>query len=63
LYGKAGDRIIGFEDSLRGLEALLQTPAFAVLVCAAHHPLLEIALKKSALHVESLMVLPNALSL
>lgn len=54
LYGKKGDRIIGFEDSLRGLEALSRTPALPVLICAAHHPLLELSLERGVLHFESL---------
>lgn len=53
LYGKTGDRIIGFEDSIRGLQALSQTPALPVLVCSAHHPLLEMASER-AVHFESL---------
>lgn len=32
-YAKEGDQVIGFEDSPRGLNALLQTPAKAVLIC------------------------------
>ena len=52
LYGKKGDRIIGFEDSIRGLKALLQTPAQAVLICPSHHPLLELS-SEGALHFES----------
>ncbi|MFI5344131.1 MAG: HAD family hydrolase, partial [Chlamydiales bacterium] len=39
LYGKKGDRIIGFEDSIRGLSALQQTPALPILICSSHHPL------------------------
>lgn len=54
LYGKVGDRIIGFEDSVRGLQALLGTPALAVLICPKHHPLLEIALDKGGVHFESI---------
>lgn len=54
LYGKAGDRIIGFEDSIRGLQALRQTPATAVLICPSHHPLLEMVLEEGVLHFESL---------
>lgn len=54
LYGKKGDRIIGFEDSLRGLRALMGTPALAVLICPKHHPLLEIALAEGGKHFESL---------
>lgn len=52
LYGKKGGRSIGFEDSLRGLQALMGTPAFPVWVCPPHHPLLEIGAEK-ALHVPS----------
>jgi len=54
LYGKKGDRIVGFEDSLRGVEALRGTPALPVLVCPSHHPLLEIALERGVLHFDSL---------
>ncbi len=55
LYGAKGDKLIGFEDSLRGLEALKQTPALPVLICPSHHPLLELALGEGgALHFESL---------
>lgn len=41
LYGKERDRIIGFEDSIRGLSALQQTPALSVLICPSDHPLLD----------------------
>src|SRR3990167_7505803 len=54
LYGKPGDRIIGFEDSIRGLTALKGTPALPVLICPTHHPLLEMALEGGAVHFESL---------
>lgn len=53
LYGKPGDKIIGFEDSVRGLTALRGTPAFPVLVCHSHHPLLEVALEAGGVHFES----------
>ncbi len=43
LHGKSGDRIIGFEDSIRGLRALQGTPALPILVCPSHHPLLELS--------------------
>jgi beta-phosphoglucomutase len=52
LYGKAGGRSIGFEDSLRGLEALMGTPAFAVLVCPVPHPLVK-ERTANVLHVPS----------
>lgn len=53
MYGEKGDRIIGFEDSMRGLAALKGTPALPVLICPAHHPLLEMALEGGGLHFES----------
>lgn len=65
LYGKAGDRIIGFEDSVRGIQALKQTPALPVLICQEHHPLLERATEGQVLHFNSLqeIALPsNALA-
>jgi HAD superfamily hydrolase (TIGR01509 family) len=37
-FGKEGDRIIGFEDSPRGIHALLGTSAHPVLICDRHHP-------------------------
>jgi len=54
LYGKPGDRMIGFEDSLRGIQSLQQTAALPVMVCAAHHPLLPAALSEGVLHFDSL---------
>ncbi len=59
LHGKKGDRIIGFEDSLRGLEALRKTPALPVLICPSHHPLLELATEGTLVHYESLDQLPS----
>ncbi len=57
LYGKPGDRIIGFEDSIRGLLALKGTPALPVLICDSHYPLLEM-LSEETLHFESLEHIP-----
>lgn len=54
LYGKKGDRIIGFEDSARGLKALKQTSALALLICPPHHPLLEVALEGGGTHFTSI---------
>lgn len=39
-YAKPGDRIIGFEDVPRGLKALQQTQAKAVLICPSSAPYL-----------------------
>ena len=59
LYGKKGDRIIGFEDSLRGLRSLQQTPALPILICPFHHPLLEIASEGDVVHFESFQQIPE----
>ena len=34
LFGKKGDRIVGFEDSMRGLTSLEQTTALPILICS-----------------------------
>lgn len=54
LYGQKGDKIIGFEDSIRGLKALLQTPALPVLICSKDHPLLDTTLPANVLHFSSM---------
>lgn len=59
LYGKMGDRMIGFEDSVRGIKALQQTPAVAVLICPSHYPLLEIATEGDVRHYESFPDIPD----
>lgn len=59
LYGQPGDQIIGFEDSIRGLQALQGTSALPVLVCPSHHPLLEMALQGNAIYFESLDQIPD----
>jgi HAD superfamily hydrolase (TIGR01509 family) len=59
LYGQKGDRVIGFEDSVRGIQALRQTPAVAVLICPSHHPLLEIATEGDVWHYESFLDIPD----
>lgn len=53
LYSHNGDRIIGFEDSVRGWQALRQTQARPVLICPPEHPLLSEALALGADHVTS----------
>ncbi|MBF8263448.1 MAG: HAD-superfamily hydrolase [Parachlamydiales bacterium] len=59
LCTQPGDRIIGFEDSLRGLQALGQTSARPVLICPSHHPLLELAVQGGVMHFESLESIPD----
>ncbi len=59
MFGKIGDRIIGFEDSIRGLSALKKTGARALLICPKHYPLLEMALESGGEHFESLLRIQN----
>lgn len=47
---KPGDKIIGFEDTPRGLEALLATKALPVLICQADYPEIPAFIKKGAQH-------------
>lgn len=54
LYSKKGDRIIGFEDTIKGLKALINTPALSILISAIHNPQLDVLLPKGALHFKSL---------
>jgi HAD superfamily hydrolase (TIGR01509 family) len=61
LCAQQGDRIIGFEDSIRGLQALQQTSALSVLICSSHHPLLELASQGTFLHFESFEAIPENL--
>jgi HAD superfamily hydrolase (TIGR01509 family) len=51
-HGKPGDRIVGFEDSIRGFQALRATPALPVLICGSSHPLMELA-GTAFIHYES----------
>lgn len=59
LYGKKGDRIIGFEDSLRGLKALIKTPAQPVLISPLFDPKVEAFLSKEVLHFKSFEDIPS----
>lgn len=54
LYGESGDRVIGFEDSIRGWQALKQTAARPILICPFDHPLLPEAICQGAIHYSSL---------
>lgn len=53
LYGKEGDRMIGFEDTLRGILALQKTKALPVLICSSSHPLLQETLSQGVRYFES----------
>jgi HAD superfamily hydrolase (TIGR01509 family) len=53
LYGKKGDKIIGFEDSIRGLKSLVQTPAVSVLICSNDHPQMQGVLPEKTIYFSS----------
>lgn len=40
-YSQPGDRIIGFEDSPRGMHALIETPAEPILICPSESSYIE----------------------
>ncbi len=53
--GKPGDKIVGFEDSTRGLQSLLAANVTqAILVCPLEHPQMVSAIPKGVLHFTSL---------
>ena len=54
LYAEKGDRIVGFEDSLRGLQALMQTPAISMLISEDLDPRADAFLKNDVYHFTSL---------
>lgn len=54
LGSAAQSKIIGFEDSLKGVKALLAAGATGVLVCPSNHEHLTEALSLGAVHQESL---------
>lgn len=54
------DNVIGFEDTPRGLTALLGTRAKPVLVCQADYPEIPAFLKQGALHFRTLEKMMNA---
>lgn len=52
--GKSGENTIGFEDSPRGLRALLPTPAKPILVTQVDYPEIPQFIEEGVLHVTSL---------
>ena len=53
------DRIIGFEDTPRGLRALLGTPATSVLISTIDYPEIPSFIEQGALHFCSLEAIPE----
>lgn len=52
-YANEKDRIIGFEDTPRGMWALMKTRALPVMVCAVAYPEIPDLKKAGALHYQS----------
>ncbi|NGX34156.1 MAG: Beta-phosphoglucomutase [Candidatus Anoxychlamydiales bacterium] len=61
LFGKKGDRIIGFEDSVRGIKALEKTPAISVLIGPILDPKANAMIEKDVLHFQSFEEMPEKL--
>jgi beta-phosphoglucomutase len=59
LLGKPGDKIIGFEDTPRGMWALMGTSAKPVIVCQVEYPEIAGFIEKGALHFKSFEDLLN----
>jgi beta-phosphoglucomutase len=51
---KSGDRIIGFEDTLKGLKALIAAGVESILICPAHSEHVKECMALGARHFESL---------
>lgn len=54
MLAKPGDKIVGFEDTLKGLKALLAADVEGVLICPANHRHVKEAVSLGAKHFESL---------
>lgn len=59
--GAQGKKVIGFEDTPRGLNALLQTPATVMLITQVPYPEIPEFMRKGAKHYPSLEALPETL--
>lgn len=62
LMAQPNDRIIGFEDSPRGLTALMGAPGQAVLICRVQYPEIPSFVQRGALHYPSLDSIPDHFS-
>ena len=52
-FANINDKIIGYEDTPRGLQALMGTPAQAILVCQIEYPEIDQYINKGAQHYSS----------
>lgn len=58
LLADPGDRIVGFEDSLRGVQALQGASVFPVLICSKGHPQMKEDALKGVSHFVSFTEIP-----
>lgn len=56
---KPGDRIIGFEDTPRGMKALTANPVESVMVCSIYYPEIDEFVKNGAHHFRYLSEIPE----
>ena len=61
-FAKPGDRIIGFEDTPRGLAALMETEAQPVMITTIKYPEIPTLLKKGVLLYPSLLDIRESVS-
>lgn len=54
-----GGNVVGFEDTPRGLRALMQTKAKPVLICQAHYPEISSFIREGASHYPSFESIPD----
>lgn len=59
VMARPGDRMIGFEDTPRGLTALMGTPAKPVLICKTNYPEIPAFISRGVIHFPSLESLPS----
>jgi len=62
MFAKPDEKVIGFEDTPRGLRALMETRAKPVLICEAHYPEIPIFLKQGVLHFPSFSAISDQFS-
>jgi len=56
-----GDKMVGFEDSFKGIRSLEQTPALPILICDPHHPQMKESVPGGAQHFPSFQKVSSAL--
>ena len=62
LYGKKGDRIIGFEDTIKGIKALSKTHSKCLLINTDEKLNDRFLIGRGVLHVDSFEAIPEKLS-